>query len=60
MFEGTNKLTLSQAAMMKLVEDALNNRIYNKGENVSVVDMIYNGTDWTTTFVFEKKVEDDE
>lgn len=54
MFEGSNKITLSQSAMMKLVEEYINKNLCQQGHRIEVTNMSYDPVDWTTTFDFEK------
>lgn len=54
MFEGTNKLSLSQTSMMKMVEDYINKNIFDEYDKIAVTDMNHDSTDWTTTFTFQK------
>lgn len=60
MFEGRNTLILNQEALMKVIEDYINNRVWGEESSVRVIDVDFNRDNWTCKVTIEKKPNGDE
>jgi len=62
MFEGTNTITLCKAALMKIVEDYINQTVYTPRDRLTITDCQLENATWTAKFtvVSRPKPEDEE
>lgn len=60
MFEGTNTITLCKAALMKIVEDYINQTVYMPRDCLHVTDCQLENATWTAKFTVVSKPKPEE